>query len=84
MDNYGHTTMPWLKKGKVGGVFWAAYTDCKTQEKTSTRETMQQMDVIKRYVDQYSDHLEFARTADDIVRIHKDGKVASMIGLIFF
>ena len=80
MDNYGHTTMPWLKKGKVGGVFWAAYTDCKTQEKTSTRETMQQMDVIKRYVDQYSDHLEFARTADDIVRIHTDGKVASMIG----
>ena len=43
---------------------------------------MQQIDVIKRYVDQYPDHLELARTAADIERIQKDKKVASMIGNI--
>ena len=79
-DGYGHTSLPWLKEGKVGGQFWAAYTDCKYQEKTTTREVLEQIDVIKRFVDKYPDDLEFARTADDIVRIHADKKVASLIG----
>ncbi|XP_066933851.1 dipeptidase 1-like [Clytia hemisphaerica] len=80
-ENYGHTTIPWLKKGKVGGQFWAAYTSCKTQEKTSTRETMEQIDVIRRFVDQYPDVFQFAKTVDDIVRIHKAKKIASLIGI---
>lgn len=84
MNNYGHTTIPWLKKGKVGGVFWAAYTACKNQEKTATRETLQQIDVIKRFVDQYPEHLEFAKTVDDIERIQKHKKIASMIGKYYF
>jgi membrane dipeptidase len=25
---YGHVDLPRLKKGKVGGVFWSAYTSC--------------------------------------------------------
>ena len=29
----------------------------------------------------YPNDLELARTADDVVRIHKSGKVASMIGV---
>jgi len=77
---YGHTSIPWLKEGKVGGQFWAAYSDCDYQEKTATRELLEQIDVIKRFVEKYSDDLEFARTADDIVRIHNNKKVASLIG----
>lgn len=79
--NYGHTSIPWLKKGRVGAQFWAAYTSCKTQEHTSIRETLEQMDVIKRFVAKYPETFEFARTADDIVRIHKEGKIASLIGI---
>ena len=32
-------------------------------------------------VNAYPNDLELARTADDVVRIHKAGKVASMIGV---
>jgi membrane dipeptidase len=39
------------------------------------------MDLIRRYVQAYPDAFEMAYTADDIVRIHKEGKVASLIGV---
>ena len=43
--------------------------------------TLEQIDVIHRFVKAYPETFEFARTADDIVRIHKAGKIASLIGV---
>jgi membrane dipeptidase len=36
---------------------------------------------VRRLVDRYPETFEFAGTADDIVRIHKSGKIASLVGL---
>ena len=41
----------------------------------------QQIDIIKRMVKAYPDTFEMAYTADDVVRIHKEGKIASLIGM---
>ena len=43
--------------------------------------TLEQIDVIHRMVATYPDTFEMAYTADDIVRIHKKGKIASLIGV---
>ena len=45
------------------------------------RATLEQIDIVKRLVKAYPQDLELARTADDIVRIHKAGRVASLIGV---
>ena len=45
------------------------------------RDTLEQIDIVKRFVKAYPNDLELARPADDIVRIHKAGKVASLIGV---
>jgi membrane dipeptidase len=45
------------------------------------RATLEQIDIVKRLVKAYPQDLELARTADDVVRIHKAGKVASLIGV---
>ena len=45
------------------------------------RATLEQIDIVKRLVKAYPNDLELARTADDVVRIHKSGKVASLIGI---
>src|SRR5262249_45742478 len=45
------------------------------------RETMIQIDAIHRMVRMYPDVFEMASTADDLVRIHKAGKIGSMIGV---
>src|SRR4029078_6981232 len=39
------------------------------------------IDLIHRMIKQYPDAFEMASTADDVVRIHKSGKIASMLGV---
>jgi membrane dipeptidase len=44
------------------------------------RDTLQQVDLLYRMVDLYSDHLEMALQADDIMRIFHSGRCASLMG----
>jgi membrane dipeptidase len=77
-----HTDIPRLREGGVGAQFWAAFVPASTRkDSTSVKMTLEQIDVIHRFVKAYPDDLEFARTADDIVRIRRSGKVASLIGV---
>lgn len=62
--NSSHTDLPRLKEGHVGGQFWVAYVDCKTQHKDAVERTLQQIDVIKRLVQAHPNHLHYATTAD--------------------
>jgi membrane dipeptidase len=77
-----HTDIPRLRKGGLGAQFWSAYVPADTAKKgRAVRETLEQIDVIKRMVKAYPDTFEMAYTADDVERIHKDGKIASLIGV---
>ncbi|MSR30595.1 MAG: membrane dipeptidase [Gemmataceae bacterium] len=77
-----HTDIPRLRAGGVGAQFWAAYVPVEsTKRGTAVRETLDQIDVIHRMVKAYPDDLAFARTAEDILRIRKQGKIASLIGV---
>ena len=75
------TDMARLKEGRVGAQFWSVYIDGKITGDEAIRKTIEQIDVVDRFVAAYPRDLEFARTADDIVRIHHAGKVASLIGI---
>jgi membrane dipeptidase len=74
-----HTDIERLRKGGVGAQFWAAYVDA--ESRAAVKETLEQIDVIHRIVKSYPDTFAMAYTADDIVRIRKDGKIASLIGV---
>jgi membrane dipeptidase len=77
-----HTDIPRLRQGGVGAQFWSAFVPADTAKKgTSVRLTLEQIDVIRRMAASYPDTFEMAYTADDIVRIHKQGKIASLIGV---
>lgn len=77
-----HTDIPRLHKGGVGAQFWSAYVPADRAKKgTAVRETLEQIDVIHRMVNAYPKHFEMASTVDDILRIRKAGKIASMIGV---
>jgi membrane dipeptidase len=78
-----HTDIPRLRKGGVGAQFWSAYVPSERtrKEKTAVRETLEQIDVVHRMVRAYPETFALAATADDIVRIHKAGKIASLIGV---
>jgi membrane dipeptidase len=75
------TDMARLHEGHVGGQFWSVYIPSEVTGDRAIRDTLEQIDIVKRFVKAYPQDLELARTADDIVRIHKAGKVASLIGI---
>ena len=75
------TDMARLHQGRVGGQFWSVYIDGTITGDTAIRETIQQIDIVRRMIEAYPHDLEIALTADDMVRIHKRGRVGSMIGV---
>ncbi len=74
------TDIPRLKAGQVGGQFWAAYVPSSFMSQGAARFALEEIDVIHRMVAR-SPSLAFATTADDIVRIHREGRIASLIGI---
>jgi membrane dipeptidase len=76
------TDIPKLKAGGVGAQFWSAYVPANTDKLgTALRDTLDQIDLIHDMVRRWPDTFEMALTADDIVRIHQQGKIASLIGV---
>ena len=67
--------------GRVGGQFWSVYIDGTITGDEAIRRTIEQIDIVDRMIAAYPNDLERALTADDVVRIHKKGKVASLIGI---
>src|SRR3954469_18921426 len=75
------TDMARLHRGRVGGQFWSVYIDGTITGDAAIRETIEQIDIVRRMIEAYPKDLELAATADDVVRIHKAGRIASMIGV---
>ncbi|MGZ9113207.1 MAG: dipeptidase [Brevundimonas sp.] len=76
-----HTDIPRLRAGGVGGQFWSVYVPATLTPTEAARETFEQIDTVKRIVAAHPDAFELATTADDVERIHRRGKIASLIGM---
>jgi len=77
-----HTDIARLRKGGVKAQFWSVYVSASTDTTgDSLLQTMEQIDVVHRMVRRYPETFELADTADDIERIVKAGKIASMLGI---
>ena len=70
-----------LRAGRVGAQFWSVYINAAVQGDEAIRQTIEQIDIVTRLVEAYPRDLELASTADDIVRIHRQGRIASLIGI---
>jgi membrane dipeptidase len=76
------TDIPRLRQGGLGAQFWVVFVPTETlQTGTATREALEQFELIHRMLKRYPDVFELARTADDVERIHQQGKIASLIGV---
>lgn len=76
-----HTDIPRLRAGGVGGQFWSVYVPASLPPVEAAQATFEQIDVVRRLVAAHPDAFELAVTADDVVRIHRSGKIASLIGI---
>ena len=69
-----------MRQGRVGAQFWSVYLPSSFTGERAIAATFEQIDVVRRLVAAYPRDLELATTAADIRRIHKAGRIASLIG----
>jgi membrane dipeptidase len=75
------TDIPRLRAGLVGGQFWSVWIPVGVQGSEAVQMTLEQIDLVKRMAVRYPADFEMAYTAADIRRIHKEHKIASLIGI---
>lgn len=76
-----HTDLVRLAQGGVGWQFWSVFVPITEEGSMAVQRTLEQIDIVKRLVEKYSTKLELAYCADDVNRIFKSGKIASMMGM---
>lgn len=77
-----HTDFARLREGRVGAQFWSAYVENDSiRTGAALRQGIREVDMALRFTRRYPEVLELARTAADIERIQRQGKIASLIGL---
>ena len=73
--------VPALRQGRVGAQYWSIFTESATQKtKISLHEAMREFDVTLRII-RSQDAFAQARTADDIERLARAGKIACLMGV---
>jgi membrane dipeptidase len=73
--------VPSLREGRVAAQYWSIFVESATQnEHVSLHEALREFDVALRIIAS-SRAFEQARTADDIERIRKAGRIACLLGV---
>ena len=75
------TDIPRLRAGCLGAQFWAVYVPPVPGGPTAVQMLFEQIDLVQRMAELYPETFESAFTADDVERIHRQGKIASLIGI---
>ena len=75
------TDVPRMREGGLGAQFWSVYVPGTLQGDKAVSATMEQIDAVYELLRRYPDVFEQARTADDVERIFKKGKIASLMGM---
>jgi membrane dipeptidase len=70
-----------LRSGGVGGQFWSVYVPVELTGQTAVTATLEEIDTVYQMIRRYPETFELALTADDVERIFKKGKIASLIGM---
>jgi len=76
-----NTDIARLRRGGVGGQFWSVYVSADLPPLQQVEETLEQIDLIRDIVARYPTDFALARTAADVRRSHRDGRIASLIGV---
>lgn len=77
--NSGQTDIPRLREGGVKAQFWSVYIP--SEQPHPARTVTEQIDLVHRMIERYPNDFELALSADDVERIVKKGKIASLIGI---
>jgi membrane dipeptidase len=75
------TDIPRLRRGGVGAQFWSVYVPVELAGPAAVQAVLEQIDVVHRLAELYPETFETALTAADVSRIHRAGRIASLVGV---
>ncbi|ETS77606.1 hypothetical protein PFICI_09668 [Pestalotiopsis fici W106-1] len=88
---YGQVDFPRLRQSRLGGQFWSVYVECPNNSSEYSdsayreiiHDTLQQIDLVYRLIEEYPSDLVHARTAADVYRQFGsgDGRISSLLGI---
>src|SRR5205085_1087579 len=80
--SYYETDIPRLRRGHVGGVFFGIAVEPQNfPPHLWIPRALELIDAVHQQAGQHPNDMEVAYTADDIRRIHRDGKIAVLMGV---
>lgn len=88
-----HTDLVRMRKGKIGIQFFSCWIECKNEDmyyqdfdqpNNIVRDTLEQIDVVQRLVDEYSHSFKFVYTADEALKSFRESnaqKISITLGV---
>lgn len=74
-------SIPKMRAGHLGAEFFSIWVSTNRPPREYVPRALQQVDVVREQVERHSDVLGFATTAEDIVRLRHQNKIAVLMGL---
>jgi membrane dipeptidase len=77
----GHIDIPRMRDGGMNAIFFSIWIDGRVMGPPAIQKALDQIDAVHTNVRRNSKDMVFCRTAEDIRRAHKEGKIAALIGV---
>lgn len=77
----GHTSIPWLREGRMGIQLWSVYVPAGLAPAEAVKQTFEQIDIAKSFPARHPETFTLALTAAEAEKAWKSGRIASMIGM---
>jgi len=74
-------SIPKMRSGHLGAEFFSIWVDVDWPKQDLIHRALDLIDAVDEQVARHSDALGLAITADDIVRLHQEGKIALLMGV---
>src|SRR5687767_15149832 len=76
-----NTDIARMRQGMVGGQFWSVFVSPNLPGPEQVKQALEQVALIHSFAERYPETFALARSGADVRRIHKSGRIASLIGL---
>jgi membrane dipeptidase len=77
----GSIDIPRMKEGGLGAIFFSIWVPSKITGSEAVKRGRAQIDAVREQIRKHSDDLALATTADGIREVHKQGKIAALMGI---
>src|SRR5215471_6933887 len=77
----GHIDIPRMKEGGMNAIFFSIWIDGRITGPPAIQKALDQIDAVHENVRRNSKDMIFCRTAEEVRRAHKEGKIAALIGV---